>query len=163
MHIRLKNKFLYFYNYKIKCSIGKRGLTLKKTEGDLKTPRGKYKFKFLMYRNDRIKKIECKIKKIKINKKMGWCDDPSSKHYNNLITFPFKKNAEKLYLKKNIYDLILVINFNTQPIIKKKGSAIFLHIASANFRPTKGCIGIKKKDFLRILPHISKKTFLFID
>ena len=116
-----------------------------------------------MYRNDRIKKIQCKIKKIKINKKMGWCDDPSSKYYNNLITFPFKKNAEKLYLKENIYDLILVINFNTQPIIKKKGSAIFLHIASANFRPTKGCIGIKKKDFLRILPHISKKTFLFID
>jgi len=111
MHIRLKNNFIYFYNYKIKCSIGKNGLSSKKREGDLKTPRGKYKFKFLLYRGDRIKKIQCKLKKINIKKNMGWCDDPSSIYYNKLIKFPFKKSAEKLFLKKNIYDLILVINF----------------------------------------------------
>ena len=78
MHIILKKKYLYFYNYKIKCSIGKRGLTSNKKEGDLKTPRGKYKFEYLLYRKDRIKKFKCKIKKIKINKNMGWCDDTSS-------------------------------------------------------------------------------------
>ena len=41
---------------------------------------------------------------------MGWCDDPGSKHYNKLIKYPFDKSAEKLFLK-NIYDLILVINY----------------------------------------------------
>ena len=93
---------------------------------------------------------------------MGWCDDPSSKKYNRLVTFPFKKRAEKLFLKKNIYDLILVINFNTNPIIKNKGSAIFLHLANKKFTPTRGCIAIPKKYFLKILPHINKKTLLSI-
>ena len=100
MHIRLINNSLYFYNYKIKCSIGKRGLTSKKKEGDLKTPKGKFKFLYLLYRKDRIKRIQCKIRKKPINQNMGWCDDPNSKHYNKLIFFPFEKSAEKLYLKK---------------------------------------------------------------
>jgi len=89
---------------------------------------------------------------------MGWCDDPRSQYYNKLIKFPFKKSAEKLFFKKNIYDLLLVINFNMNPIVKKKGSAIFLHLATKKFLPTKGCIGIRKKDFIKILPYITKKT-----
>ena len=162
MHIKLKNKLIYFYNYKIKCSIGKNGLSSKKKEGDLKTPKGKYKFNFLLYRKDRIKKIQCKLKKITIKQNMGWCDDPRSIYYNKLIKFPFKKSAENLFLKKNIYDLILVIDFNTKPVVKNKGSAIFLHLADKKFKPTKGCIGIKKKSFIKILPLINKKTKIII-
>tara|TARA_B100001029_G_scaffold177088_2_gene181078 strand:- start:486 stop:974 length:489 start_codon:yes stop_codon:yes gene_type:complete len=162
MHIRLKNKYLYFYNYKIKCSIGKRGLTYKKKEGDLKTPRGKYNLKFLFYRKDRIKKIDCRLKKIRIEPKMGWCDEPFSRNYNKLIKFPFYESAEKLYLKSEIYDLILVLDFNMRPIISNKGSAIFLHVASKKFLPTKGCIAIKKDDFLKILPKIKDTTALII-
>mgnify|MGYP001214315159 CR=1 FL=1 len=162
MHIYLKNKFLYFYNYKIKCSIGKRGLTSKKKEGDLKTPKGKFKFEFLLFRKDRIKKVYSKLKKIKITKNIGWCDDPESSNYNRLIKFPFKKSAEKFFLKKRNYDLILVINFNRKPIIKNKGSAIFLHLANKSFSPTKGCVAIQKKDFVKILPLITKKTKLLI-
>ena len=162
MHISLKKNFLYFYNFKIKCSIGKGGLTSKKKEGDLKTPKGKFKFKLLLYRKDRIRKFQCKIKKRSINHLMGWCDDPGSKHYNKLIKYPFDKSAEKLFLKKNIYDLILVINHNMNPVVKKKGSAIFLHIATKKFSKTKGCISIKKKDFIKILSMISNKTKLII-
>ena len=162
MHISLKNNYLYFYNYKIKCSIGKRGLTSKKKEGDYKTPKGNFKFEFLLFRKDRVKNIHSKLKKIKITKYMGWCDDPDSKKYNRLIRFPFKKSAEKLFLKKKIYDLILVINFNRKPTIKKRGSAIFLHLVEKRFIPTKGCIAIQKKDFLKILPLIRKKTKLKI-
>ena len=94
---------------------------------------------------------------------MGWCDDPMSKKYNKLIRFPFSGSAEKLFLKKNIYDLLLVINYNRNPVFPEKGSAIFLHIASKNFKPTKGCIAIKKKDFLKILPLIRKKTKIIIN
>ena len=162
MHISLKNKFLYFYNYKIKCSIGKRGLTSKKKEGDLKTPKGRFKFEFLLFRKDRIKKVYSKLKKVKISKNMGWCDDSGSSSYNRLVKFPFKKSAEKLFLKKRNYDLILVINFNRKPVIKNRGSAIFLHLIDKRFSPTKGCIAIKKKDFIKILPLITKKTKLFI-
>ena len=93
---------------------------------------------------------------------MGWCDDPKSKKYNKLIRFPFKYNAEKLFLKKKIYDLILVLNYNTKPVIKNKGSAIFLHIASKKLTPTKGCVAVKKKDLLKILEFVTNKSFLYI-
>ena len=91
MHLYFKNKFLYIKDYKIKCSIGKRGLTKKKTEGDLKTPKGIFNFKFVLYRPDKIKYFSTGIRKIKIKKNFGWCDDPKSKFYNKLINFPFKK------------------------------------------------------------------------
>ena len=93
---------------------------------------------------------------------MGWCDEPKSNFYNRLIKFPFKYNAEKLFLKKKIYDLILVLNYNTKPVIKNKGSAIFLHIASKKLTPTKGCVAVKKKDLLKILEFVTNKTFIYI-
>ena len=162
MHLYLINKFLYIKQYKIKCSIGKRGLTERKTEGDLKTPKGTFNFKLILYRPDKIKNFRAKIKKVKIKKNFGWCDDPKSSSYNKLIKFPFENSAEKLYLKKNIYDLILVINYNMKPIEKNKGSAIFLHIATKNLTPTRGCLAIKKEYLLKVLPLINKKTKLFI-
>lgn len=93
---------------------------------------------------------------------MGWCDDPSSNHYNKLIIFPFKKKAEKLFLKSKIYDLVLVLNYNMNPIKKNKGSAIFLHLGNKYLKPTKGCVAIKKNDFLKILKKVTKKTQLII-
>ena len=162
MHIILKNKFLYFRHYKIKCAIGKRGISKNKKEGDLCTPKGKFKFEFLLYRKDRLKNLITKIPKMVIKKNMGWCDDPLSKKYNQLIKFPFSKNAEKIFLKRNSYDLILVMNYNRNPVIPFKGSAIFLHLANKKFSSTKGCIAIKKKDFLKILPSINKKTKIVI-
>ena len=93
----------------------------------------------------------------------GWCDDPKSKKYNKLIKFPFSGKAEKLFLKESAYDLFLVLNYNRSPIVNNKGSAIFLHLANKKYRPTKGCIAIDKKDFLKIIPMIKKKTKIIIN
>ena len=71
MNIKLKKKFLYFNNYKVKCALGKRGITYKKIEGDNKTPAGTYKFRTIFYRKDRVPKIKSNIKKIVIKKNMG--------------------------------------------------------------------------------------------
>ena len=76
MDIKLKNKFLYFENYKLRCAIGKRGISSKKCEGDKKTPKGEFKFKYVLYRKDRVANLKTKLTKIAINHKMGWCDDP---------------------------------------------------------------------------------------
>ena len=154
MHIKLINKNLYLNDYKLKCAVGKRGITSKKREGDKKTPKGSFKFVSLFYRKDRIKKIKSNLKKYVIKKNMGWCDDPYSKYYNKLIRFPFKFGAEKLYLRKNIYDL--------NPVVKNKGSAIFLHISSKNYTPTNGCIAVSLKDMKLLLKKINKKTSLTI-
>ena len=163
MHILINNKFLNFNNYKAKCVVGKRGIGYKKKEGDLITPKGKYKIKYILYRKDRIKKIQSKIKKIEIKKNMGWCDDPLSKNYNKLVKLPSKYSYEKLYKKGNIYDVILVLNYNMKPVIKNKGSAIFIHVATRNYRKTEGCIALKKKDLLEIIKKIKKNTKVKIE
>ncbi len=162
MHIIIKNKFLFFEDYKIKCAIGKRGIGIKKKEGDLITPKGSYKIKSIFFRPDKIKNLYTKLKKRAINKRMGWCDDPQSKDYNKLVRLPFKFNFEKLYRSDSIYDIFFVLNFNTNPIKKNKGSAIFIHIAKKNFSSTKGCVAIKKSYIKMLAKKISKNTLVKI-
>ena len=162
MHILINKKYLTFNNYKAKCSVGKRGIGLKRKEGDLITPKGKYKIKYIMYRKDRVK-IQSKIKKIIIKKEMGWCDDPNSRHYNKIVKLPSSYKHEKLYKKENIYDIIIVLNYNMDPIVKNKGSAIFIHVAKKNYKKTEGCIAVKKAHLLKISKDLKKKTMVLIE
>ena len=162
MNIRLKRKYLYYLNFKIKCTIGKNGITKNKREGDLKTPIGIFKLKKIFYRRDRIKFFKSPLKKRYIKKNIGWCDDPNSKYYNKEIKFPFNGSAEKLWRKDNIYDLLIVIDYNFNPTIKKRGSAIFLHICKNNYTPTKGCIAIKKKDMMNLIVNIKNNSKIII-
>ena len=162
MHILINKKYLTFNNYKVKCAIGKRGIGNKKKEGDLITPKGIYKVKYVLYRKDRVKKIKTKLKKIVIKKNMGWCDDVRSDKYNKLIKLPFNYSHEKLYKKENIYDIILVLNYNMSPIIKNKGSAIFIHVSKKNYKKTKGCVALKKIQILKILKELKNNTVIKI-
>tara|TARA_B100000029_G_scaffold439255_1_gene455701 strand:- start:916 stop:1407 length:492 start_codon:yes stop_codon:yes gene_type:complete len=162
MNIIVKNRFLLYRGYKIKCSVGKNGTTYSKKEGDLFTPRGIFGIGLLYYRKDRIKLGKCYIKKKVIKKNMGWCDDVKSKKYNREVSLPFKYNSEKLYKNEKNYDIFINIKYNYSPVQRGKGSAIFLHITNKKYKPTKGCVAIRKKDFLKILPMINKKTKIFI-
>ena len=160
MTIIIKNKeTLLIDEFKFKCSIGKRGFSKKKIEGDNKTPIGIFDLGDIYYRSDRIQIPKSKIKICKIKKNMGWCDDPNSRHYNKLIKI--KKNLklrhEKLYRKDNKYDLLILIKYNYKKVKKNKGSAIFLHLTN-DYSTTKGCVAIKKKDFLILNKLINKKT-----
>ena len=162
MNIIIKKHFLLYKGYKLKCSIGKSGLTNFKKEGDLATPKGLFKLGLLYYRKDKIKLLKCKIKKKVIKKSMGWCNDSRSKKYNREVYFPFKYSAEKLYRRDRIYDIFINIKYNHSPIIKEKGSAIFLHLSNKKYKPTSGCVAILKKDFLKILPLINYNTKILI-
>jgi len=163
MHILINKKYLTLNNYKAKCALGKRGIGYKRKEGDLITPKGTYKVKYILYRKDRVKKIQTKIKKIAIRKDMGWCDDPKSKDYNKLIKLPYAYSFEKLFRKENNYDIILILNYNMNPVIKNKGSAIFIHIAKKKFKKTEGCIALKKIHLLKIIKRINKNTTIKIE
>ena len=89
---------------------------------------------------------------------MGWCNDSKSKNYNKLIKLPSNNSYEKLYRKENIYDIILVLNYNMSPVIKNKGSAIFIHISKKNYKKTEGCVAVKKKDLIEIVKKLQKNT-----
>ena len=163
MHIFIKNKKLTYGKYRVKCAIGKRGIGNKKREGDKITPIGKFKIKTILYRKDRISHFKSKINKLSIKSDMGWCDDPKSKKYNKLIKIPFKGSAEKLYRKDNTYDIILVLNYNINPIRKGKGSAIFIHVARKDYKSTLGCIAVSKRNLKKIIKKINKSTIVNIN
>ena len=162
--IIVKNSgYLKYKNLKFRCALGKAGIKKKEKEGDNATPKGIFKITRLYYRPDRIKNIITAVKKIKIKKNVGWCDDPNNKFYNKEIKLPNKFSHEKLYRKDNLYDLVLVLNYNTNPIIKNKGSAIFLHITKNSYKKTKGCIALKKKHLIELISQIKKNVKIKIN
>jgi L,D-peptidoglycan transpeptidase YkuD (ErfK/YbiS/YcfS/YnhG family) len=163
MIIVKKTGYLQYKNLKFRCALGKAGIKKKEKEGDNVTPKGIFKITSMYYRSDRIKNIITAVKKIKIKKNMGWCDDPDSHFYNQQISLPNNFGHEKLYRNDHLYDLILVINYNTNPIIKNKGSAIFIHIAKKNYKKTKGCIALKKGNLIELISKIKTNTKIKIN
>ena len=157
MHILINKKYLTYNKLKVKCAIGKNGIGYKRKEGDLITPIGQFKIKYILYRKDRVK-IKTKLKKKIIKKDLGWCDDPKSTHYNKPVKLPFAYSHEKLFKKENIYDIVLVLNYNMNPIKKNKGSAIFIHVAKNNFKKTEGCIAVKKISLIKLIKKINANT-----
>ena len=158
MLLKLKNKeHLIIDEFKFKCSIGKKGLKSKKTEGDNCTPVGVFNIGKVYYRPDRVKKPETNLKTKIITKNMGWCDDSYNKNYNKEVVLNKKNKGEKLFRKDNAYDILIVIEYNTRKTRPFKGSAIFIHLTT-NYNPTQGCIALKKSDLLILLKIINKKS-----
>ena len=164
MTIILKNKeTLKFDDFYFKCTIGKRGVSFNKKEGDLKTPKGSFKIGNLYYRADRINKPLTKLKTIPIQKNMGWCNDINNKKkYNKLVKISKNIKYEKMYRYDNKYDLVLLIKYNFHQPKLGKGSAIFLHLTK-NYKNTAGCIALSKKDFLILLKLIKRNTNIIIN
>jgi len=158
-----KSGYLKYKDFKFKCALGKSGIGNKKIEGDNITPKGNFRIIKIYYRKDRLKKPPSKFTLTEITKNMGWCDDPKSRKYNQPIKLPTKYSHEILYRRDNIYDLILVLNYNMKPTIKNKGSAIFIHMAKENYKKTAGCVALKKVDLIFLIKEINKNTKVIIN
>jgi L,D-peptidoglycan transpeptidase YkuD (ErfK/YbiS/YcfS/YnhG family) len=159
MTIFLKNKHtLQVDDFYFKCSIGKNGVTRRKKEGDNKTPLGTFTIGDLFFRKDRINKPKTLLKVREIKKNMGWCNDVNSpKKYNQLIKITNKVKHERLKRKDYKYDLLIPINFNTKKTVLGLGSCIFIHLTK-DYKPTAGCIALKKSDFLIMLKILKKNS-----
>ena len=155
IHVKNKNT-LIIDDFKLKCCIGKNGLNYNKIEGDYSTPKGIFNLKKLYFRTDQVGIPTCKLNKKIIKKNMAWCDDPYNKKYNEEIKTNNIKLKENLYRKDRKYDYVISIDHNNKKI-PNKGSAIFIHLTT-DYKPTAGCIGLKKKDFEILLKLINKQT-----
>jgi len=157
MIIHIKNKStLQVDDFNLKCCIGKSGFNSHKKEGDYSTPTGFYKLNKLYFRKDRVGYPKSKIKKKIITENLAWCDNSNHEEYNEEIKVFNNKCREKFYRVDNKYDYLITINYNEKKI-PHKGSAIFLHLTN-NYKPTAGCIALKKKDFEILLKLIDKNT-----
>ena len=159
MTILVKNKYtLQVDEFIFRCSIGKNGSTIKKKEGDKKTPKGTFEIQHLYFRKDRKQKPTTLLKCVEIKKDMGWCDDTRfPKKYNKLCKIDKNIRSEKLTRKDDKYNLLIPIKYNFKKPISGRGSCIFIHLTK-DYKPTAGCVALKEKDFLIMLKLIKKNS-----
>jgi L,D-peptidoglycan transpeptidase YkuD (ErfK/YbiS/YcfS/YnhG family) len=133
------------------CAFGHSGITRFKREGDGKTPIGAWPCLGVFYRPDRVRHPLTGLPVDRLAPDCGWCDDPDHRLYNQPVTLPFAAHHEMLWRKDHIYDVIVVLGYNTDPAVRGLGSAIFLHIAGHDFAPTEGCLALARSHLLTLL------------
>jgi L,D-peptidoglycan transpeptidase YkuD (ErfK/YbiS/YcfS/YnhG family) len=130
-------------NQSFQCSIGRKGYSLDKKEGDGCTPVGTFYLREVFYRADRITRPITGLPIKAISCDDGWCDAPDDEKYNEHIHLPYSASHEVLWREDHLYDLLVVIGYNDGPVISGAGSAIFMHVAAPGFKPTQGCVGLE--------------------
>jgi L,D-peptidoglycan transpeptidase YkuD (ErfK/YbiS/YcfS/YnhG family) len=137
----------------VRCALGAAGVCdgAVKREGDLATPAGVWPFRRVLYRPDRAGAPVTRLPITPIAPGDGWCDDPGDTRYNQPVQLPYPTSAEALWREDALYDLMLIIGHNDAPVVPGAGSAIFVHLAHADFRPTQGCVALARENLERLL------------
>ena len=137
-----------------RCAIGPGGIARKTGEGDGVTPIGVFALREVFYRADRIAAPATILPLWKLAPDDGWCDAPADENYNQLVKLPYPASAETLWRDDHLYDIIVVIGFNDDPVYTGKGSAIFLHLAKPDYAPTAGCVALTEADLRAALEQL---------
>jgi len=137
----------------VRCALGKSGVTSadSKREGDGASPLGVWPIRQVFWRPDRIAAPATRLPAVALIPEAGWCDDPADPFYNRPVVLPYAASHEKLWREDPVYDLIVELGYNDDPVIPGKGSAIFLHVARADYSPTEGCVACARDDLLALL------------
>ena len=139
--------------YSFRAANGRAGIisAAQKREGDGGTPTGLLRLVRVLYRADRAKPPTCAVPVEPISPHDGWCDDVADSAYNKMIRLPFVPSHEALWREDHVYDIIGVLDWNLNPTVPGKGSAIFFHIATPDYAPTAGCVALSQADVLTAL------------
>lgn len=144
---------LVFQGRTFRCALGRAGVVeaVRKHEGDSGTPAGLLALRRLYYRADRGPIPRSVLARVPIGRDDLWCDDPTHPDYNRLVRRPFDARHEMLWRDDALYDLVAELGWNDAPVMPGRGSAIFLHIARADYAPTAGCVALVRADLLAVL------------
>lgn len=134
-----------------KCVLGRSGISSDKHEGDGATPAGIFPLRRVVYRGDRLNLPATSLPASAIASSDGWCDDPTDKAYNRPVKLPYPASAEAMWREDHVYDVVVVVGHNDDPVLPKAGSAIFMHVAAPDGSPTAGCVALAQEDLLWLL------------
>jgi L,D-peptidoglycan transpeptidase YkuD (ErfK/YbiS/YcfS/YnhG family) len=155
--------FLTYGDQRLRCALGRSGIAVAKREGDGATPAGRFALRRILYRADRLGRPASGLLAAPIGQADGWCDDPGDPSYNRPVALPYEGHHETLWRSDSLYDLLVVLGHNDQPPIKGLGSAIFLHIAAADYAPTEGCVALAQDDLLPLVEAAGTDTVLVVE
>jgi L,D-peptidoglycan transpeptidase YkuD (ErfK/YbiS/YcfS/YnhG family) len=142
---------LTFQAQHYRAAFGEAGLRHEKHEGDQCTPIGLLPLRRVLYRADRVARPRAAVPVEPLAPTDGWCDDPAHADYNTMVTLPHPARHEALWRADAVYDVIGVLGWNDQPVVRGRGSAIFLHVARPDYAPTQGCVALALADVLALL------------
>jgi len=135
----------------VRCAIGRGGICADKREGDGATPAGIFPCRLVYWRPDHLAEPRTALPRTALAPEDGWCDAPGDPAYNRLVRLPYPVSAERLWREDGVYDLIVPLGYNDDPVVPGKGSAIFLHAARPDYVPTEGCVALALGDLLDFL------------
>jgi L,D-peptidoglycan transpeptidase YkuD (ErfK/YbiS/YcfS/YnhG family) len=145
-----------------RAALGKGGVAALKREGDGTTPLGRFPIRQVLYRADRMKRPSTPFPIHAISASDGWCEDPADRNYNRLVKLSPRSSADRLTRDDTLYDLVLVLGYNDRPRVRGRGSAIFVHLARANYSPTAGCIALSRHDLLMLLAELRRGSAIAV-
>ena len=145
------------------CVLGRSGISSDKREGDGATPAGVFPLRRVLWRSDRLPPPVTALALQPIRPSDGWCDDPADVAYNRQVTLPYPARHERLWRDDRLYDIVVVIGHNDDPVVAGAGSAVFLHVADVDGRPTAGCVALAVDDLLSLLAACRPGDALRID
>jgi L,D-peptidoglycan transpeptidase YkuD (ErfK/YbiS/YcfS/YnhG family) len=160
--LHVSGRTLQMDNRSFRCAIGKSGFSESKKEGDGCTPLGVFSLRKCWYRADRVAAPETGLPLRAIKENDGWSDDPKASDYNRHVALPYTFSHEKLWRDEHVYDLIVPLGYNDDPVVPGKGSAIFMHVAHNDYRPTEGCVALALPDLLEVLKLCDSGTVIDI-
>jgi L,D-peptidoglycan transpeptidase YkuD (ErfK/YbiS/YcfS/YnhG family) len=134
-----------------RCALGRGGIRADKQEGDGATPVGLLPLRRVLYRADRLPAPACAVPVEPIGPRDGWCDDPADPAYNRRVTLPYPGRHEELWRTDAVYDIVGVLGWNDDPVVRGRGSAIFLHLARPDYPPTEGCVALDLPELRAVL------------
>ena len=135
----------------VSCALGLGGVSGNKLEGDGTTPAGRFPLRRVMYRPDRLDRPETALPVRELRSDDGWCDAPGDPEYNRLVRLPHGAGFEPLWRADGIYDVLVELGYNDDPVIDGRGSAVFLHLGRAGYPATEGCVALALGDLLALL------------
>ena len=150
--------FLRHGSKRYRCALGRGGVQAEKMEGDGVTPSGRYPLRRLLYRADRLTRPVSKLAMAEIRPDDGWCDAPADPAYNRPVNLPYRASTESMWREDSLYDLVLILGHNDDPIVPGAGSAIFMHVASPEYGPTEGCVALARDDLLELLSDLDNNS-----
>ncbi len=139
--------------------VGRNGIAplKEKREGDGRTPAGIFLIKRTFGYNA---SINSKMPYRQVFDDDLWIDDPRAPDYNKWVKKAETRAAsfEKMKRADEQYKYVIIIEYNTDPVIKGHGSAIFLHVWKGKYSPTAGCVAVSEKNIITILSWLDPKA-----